>query len=146
MVCESSQERARQAPERVGRETDTTFRRAAFRVVGGQIMMTVFFAAACLGWGTTKWAYSAAVGGLICVIPGAFMAARISLGRQHHNPIRVLRRFYLNEVVKIALTVTMFAVAIVYLDVDLLVMFLGYVATTTVYWFALLASVEGRPP
>ena len=108
--------------------------------------MTVFLVAACLGWGTPEWAYSAAIGGLICVIPGAYVATRMFRERQHQSPLRVLWSFYLNEVVKIALTVIMFAVAILYLEVNILVMFLAYVATTTVYWFALLTSDGGRPP
>ena len=136
----------RHAPERVGTETVTTFRRAAFRVVGGQVLMTVFLAAACLGWGTPEWAYSAAVGGLICVIPGAYLAARMFRDGRDRSPVHVLWSFYLNEVVKIALTVVMFAVAILYLELNLLVMFLAYVATTMVYWLALLASDGGRPP
>ena len=115
----------RHAPERVGTETVTTFRRAAFRIGGGQVLMTVFLAAACLGWGTPEWAYSAAVGGLICVIPGAYLAARMFRDGRGRSPVHVLWSFYLNEVVKIALTVVMFAVAILYLELNLLVMFLA---------------------
>ena len=105
--------------------------------------MTVFLAAACFGWATPQWAYSAAVGGLICVIPGAYLAARMFFGGQDRTPAGVLRRFYLNEVVKIALTAIMFAVAILYLDLDLLVMFLAYGAAAMVYWLALVAN-DGR--
>ena len=126
--------------------TVTTFRRAAFRIVGGQILVTVFLAAACLGWGTPEWAYSAAVGGLICVIPGAYMAAQMFRDGRDRSPVRVLWSFYLNEVVKVALTVILFALAILYLELNLLVMFSAYVATTTMYWFALLASDGGRSP
>jgi len=126
-----------------GTEAIAISRRAAFRIVGGQVLMTVFLAAACLGWGTQEWAYSAAVGGLICAIPGAYLAARMFRGGRDRTPVRVLWSFYLNEVVKIALTVVMFAVAILYLDLNLLVMFLAYVAVTMVYWFALLAP-DGR--
>lgn len=127
-------------------ETVATFRRAAFRIVGGQVLMTVFLAAACLGWSTPEWAYSAVVGGLICVIPGAYLAARTFRGGRDRTPVRVLRSFYLDEVVKIALTAVMFAVAILYLEVQLLVMFLAYVAATMVYWLALLANDGGRQP
>ena len=136
----------RHGPKRVGMETVATFRRAAFRIVGGQLLMTVFLAAACLGWGTPEWAYSAAVGGLICVIPGAYLAARMFRGGRVRAPVRVLWSFYLDEVVKIALTAVLFAAAILYLQLNLLVMFLAYVAATMVYWLALLASDEGRQP
>lgn len=133
-------------PERVRSDTVTTFRRGAFRIVGGQVLLTAFLAAACLGWGTARWAYSAVVGGLICVIPGAYLAAQVFRGGRNRTPVRLLRSFYLNEAVKIALTVAMFAVAILHLDLNLLVMFLAYVATTMVYWLALLATDDGRPP
>ena len=105
--------------------------------------MTVFLAALCLGWGTPEWAYSAAVGGLICVIPAAYLVVRMFRGGRNRTPARVLRDFYFNEVVKIALTAILFAVAILYLEVNLLVMFLAYVAATMVYWFALVAG-DGR--
>ncbi len=124
-------------------ESVATFRRAAFRVVGGQLLMTAFLAAACLGWGTPEWAYSAAVGGLICVIPGAYLAARLFSGGRNGSPVSVLRSFYYNEAVKIALTAVMFVVAILYLELNLLVMILAYGAATMVYWFALVAS-DGR--
>lgn len=133
----------RYAPERAGTEAVATVRQAAFRIVGGQVLMTVFLAAACLGWGTPEWAYSAAVGGLICIIPGAYLAARMFRGGQDRTPVHVLWSFYLNELVKIALTAVMFAVAILYLELNLLVMLLAYGAATTVYWAALVTS-DGR--
>ena len=133
------------APKRAGIENDAAFRWAAFRVVGSQILMTAFLAAVCLAWATPQWAYSAAVGGLICVIPGAYLVARMFRGGRDRTPAGVLRRFYLSEVVKVALTTVMFAIAILYLDLNLLVMFLAYGAATMVYWFALVAS-DGRRP
>jgi len=55
-------------------------------------------------------------------------------------PALMVRAFYIGEVVKLALTALMFLIAIVYLDVDILIVILTYMAALSIYWLALLAT------
>ncbi len=55
----------------------------------------------------------------------------------------MVRAFYVGEAVKLALTALMFLIAIVYMDVDILIVILTYMAALSMYWFALLATARG---
>ncbi len=58
-------------------------------------------------------------------------------------PAQWVRAFYVGEAVKLVLTALMFFFAIVYLDVDILIVILTYMAALSMYWFALLATAKG---
>jgi ATP synthase protein I len=94
-----------------------------------------------LGWWGADLALAALAGGLICTASSAWFAMRMFRGGPQADPNKVLRAFYAGEVSKIALTAGLFAVAIIILDLDVLIMFLAYMAATAVYWFALVANV-----
>jgi len=118
-------------------------RQAAFRIVGAQTVVTLLLAAAAFWWRGADGAWSALVGGGICAAANAGFALRMFRGAEDADPKDLVRAFYAGEVMKIALTAGLFAVAIVATDLDVLVMMLAYLATTTVFWFALVAN-EGR--
>lgn len=58
-------------------------------------------------------ALSAVLGGLICVIPNAFMALRMIAGGAGHDPRRMLRASYVGAAGKLALTAALFAAVFV---------------------------------
>jgi ATP synthase protein I len=62
-------------------------------------------------WGTDGrvTGYSAMVGGLICVIPNAFLALRLAVPRRDPGASALVRAAYIGELGKLALTVLMFA-------------------------------------
>ena len=119
------------------------YRQAAFRIVGAQAVVTVVVATAALWWRGSEGALSALVGGGICARANASFAARMFRGSAGSDPRRLVRAFYAGEVMKIALTAGLFAVAFVAADLDVLVMIAAYLAATLVFWFALVAS-DGR--
>ena len=69
-------------------------------------------AVAILFWGTQGHVagYSALTGGLICVLPNAFLALRLLVPRSDPGPKALLRAAYAGELGKLALTVIMFIV------------------------------------
>ncbi len=73
---------------------------------------------------------------------GAVLAARMFRAGTESSPASALRAFFAAEVIKIALTVVLFAGAIMYLEVDVLVVILTYMATLAVYWAALIATAR----
>jgi ATP synthase protein I len=54
--------------------------------------------------------YSALLGGLICVIPNAFLALRLVVPRREPGAGALLKAAYIGELGKLALTVIMFSV------------------------------------
>lgn len=82
---------------------------------------------------------SALGGGLINAAAGWCLARKLFQFVTDTPAPRIVRAFYLGEVMKIALTVAFFVVAIVAFSVDVLWMLVGYLAAASVYWFALLS-------
>ena len=87
-----------------------------------------------------KSAYSALIGGGISTASSLYLVGRLFRFPEGTPPGRIIRAFYMGEAVKILLTAALFAVAIVFLKVDILFMLLAFMLTLSVYWFALLMS------
>lgn len=123
-------------------------RRLAGSVVLGQVVITVVAALLCFAvWGRTA-GLSALVGGGISVIASAALAI-IGFGAPAGAPAeRVARMFYVGEGVKLGVTVTLFVVVFLTLQVSFAALFGAYIATLFVYWIALanaLPPLSGTP-
>ena len=79
------------------------------KVLLAQLVVTV--ALAMLFWGTDGRVsgYSALLGGLICVIPNAFLALRLAAPRRDPGARALVRAAYIGELGKLALTVLFFS-------------------------------------
>lgn len=66
-----------------------------------------------LFWGTDGRVsgYSALLGGLICVVPNAFLALRLAVPRRDPGAGALMRAAYIGELGKLALTVLFFSMA-----------------------------------
>ena len=112
--------------------------RGLLSVLGLQLtvagVVTLVFA---LASGLTA-AKSAAIGGAIAVIPGAFYAWRLIVSRSA-TPSRLLRAHFVAEAGKLALTFILFAATFVWIkDVSAVPLFAAYIAVLLVYWLALI--------
>lgn len=82
---------------------------------------------------------SAAIGGAIAFIPGAFYAWRLVVSRKA-NPDRLLRVHVVAEAGKLILTFVMFAGTFAWMkDVVAIPLFVTYIAALMVYWLALIS-------
>jgi ATP synthase protein I len=79
------------------------------KVLLAQLGLTLVLA--MIFWGTDGRVsgYSALLGGLICVIPNAFLALRLAVPRRDPGASALVRAAYIGELGKLALTVLMFA-------------------------------------
>lgn len=98
--------------------------------------------------GTSLWvgdhaAWSALTGGAIGLVTTGFFAFWVFAGGPEQPAQKVVRRFYIGEVQKIGLTVVLLIVAIVWLEVAFLPMFLTYMATLLAFWVGLLPALDG---
>jgi ATP synthase protein I len=80
------------------------------RVLLAQAGLALVLAAFFWGTGSPVSAYSALLGGLIAVLPNAFLALRLSLPRRDPGAAGLLRAAYLGELGKVMLTVLLFGV------------------------------------
>lgn len=90
---------------------------AVFSAPSGHVVIRVLLlqlgismVVAMLYWGLTGnvSGYSAALGGLTCVIPNAFLALRLTVPRQDRGAGALMRAAWLGEAGKLALTIIMF--------------------------------------
>jgi ATP synthase protein I len=104
---------------------------------------------AALGFLVFSWlggphaAWSALAGGGIGFITTAFFALRVFAGGDERPARTIVRSFYVGESQKILLTVALFVVAIVWLEVSFLPMFATYMVSLMAFWVVLLPALSG---
>ena len=116
-------------------------RRLAGSVVLGQVVVTVLAAAICFAVGGRTPGLSALVGGGISVIASAVLAIIGFSAPAGAAPERIAKKFYMGEVVKLAVTVGLFVTVFVTMKVSYAALFATYIATLFVYWIALARAL-----
>ena len=122
---------------------DSSYRMTAIRILLAQALVTVVAALGMYVGSGPRGALSALTGGMICVLSGAYLAQRMFRFKPGKPPALLVRAFYVGEAVKLALTALLFLIAIVYMDVDILIVILTYMAALSMYWLALLVTARG---
>ena len=87
-------------------------------------------------------AYSAIIGGGISIIVTAYFAGHVFSVRAGSTASKIARAFFVGESIKMVLTAILFAVAILWLDILFLPLFLTYIATLFAYWLVLPFTVD----
>ena len=118
-------------------------RRAALGIVAGQLGLTLAVAAGSLLWGGPRSALSALAGGGIGTLASLYMALSFFRLGPGADPPRILRRIYRGEALKLGITVVLFALVLVSMDVEFGPMIGAYGATFVAYWIALIWGFEG---
>lgn len=118
--------------------------KAARRVLVFQLLVTLSAVAVAGLVAGSGAALSAGVGGGISVVVTAVFAGLTFAAGPGATAARVARALYLGEVVKFLLTIALFAVAFVLIEVSFLPLILTYAATLMVYWLALLLTLDAR--
>lgn len=80
---------------------------------------------------------SAFYGGLVALIPNGYFAQKVN---QHKDKKaeKIVRSFYVAESGKLVLTAILFALIFQDPKIDIMAVLIIYIATLTVFWFALL--------
>lgn len=108
------------------------------RVLLWQLEVVVVCGMVAFAVGGWRTATSAAIGGVIAFIPNAFFALFWSGFHGSKGARHVLHAFYLGEAVKLGLTGVLFFLAFQFREIEHLSLFIGFVVTLGVFWFALL--------
>ena len=116
-------------------------RRLAFGVVLAQAAVTVTAALIAAGVADRRAALSALLGGGIATLGSLVMAGLVFGGGKGLDAQRVLGMFYLGEAVKVGLVIVLFVLALKWVNVAPLAMFVAFAATFLVYWIALVRAL-----
>ncbi len=119
-------------------------RRDAFRVVGFQSLAALLAGGLGLLLGGVPAGGAALTGGLIAAAAQLTVTLRVFGGREERDPKRLLGRMVLGEALKFAVTVLLFAVALVVEKAAFLPLILGYMAGFAAYWIGFMASNIGQ--
>jgi ATP synthase protein I len=115
-------------------------RRLAYGLVLAQAAVTATAALAAAALADRRAALSALIGGGIATL-GSLVMAGLVFGGRRADPQRVLGMFYVGEAVKVAVVMVLFVLALKWVDLAPLAMFLAFAATFLVYWIALLGAL-----
>ena len=80
--------------------------------------------------------WSAGLGGLVCIVPSAFFAFYFLRQSSARDPKRIIRRFYIGEIIKLGFTGLLFVLVFVWLPVSALGFFIGLFTAQFTWWLA----------
>ncbi len=130
-------------PSALGRLPLNTIR----RILLAQLLLTASLAGGIWALAGMVQARSLFVGGMICVLPNAFLALRMFAHGRDADPRRIVRAAYFGEVGKLALTALFFAAAFLAIKpLSAGYLFAGYILAQSIFWVALVIEKPGPGP
>ena len=113
------------------------------RVLMWQFLVGLILAAVLWGVFGKVVGYSAALGGLICVIPNAFLALRLVVPRSDSGAQALINAAWIGEIGKLALTVLFFTLVFTLVKpLSAAALFAGFITTQLVTFSGLLMRHE----
>ncbi|GGI86663.1 F0F1 ATP synthase subunit I [Legionella impletisoli] len=110
--------------------------RGARRLLACQTGLTLILAIASAVFGGWVAAQSAALGGLVSIIPNAYFAWKVFQYQGARAARKIVNSLYQGEAIKIFLTLVLFALVFVLFSVKPLLFFMTYIVVQMVFWFA----------
>ncbi len=108
-----------------------------FKVLYLQVLVAVLVALGFMLMGGWKYALSPFLGSSVAILPNLYFAYRNYLVR-HRQVQDIVKGFYAGEAVKLLLTAGLFVAVLQIPTVDFKTLLIGYAATLSVFWFALI--------
>jgi ATP synthase protein I len=107
------------------------------KILSYQFLILLIITAGFAVIGNEQQALSAALGGIAAFVPNLCFSLWIqrSVGQ---NVRKMVNSFYVGESVKLLLTIMLFAMIFQIPNIQILALFVSYVAALSVFWFALL--------
>ena len=109
-----------------------------------QMLVTLGLALVLRSIGTVE-AYSALLGGLICVIPNAYLAGRLLMKSGAGDSRVFLQAAFTGEALKLVLTGVLFALVFIYIKpLNVLALFAGFILAICIQWIGLILLGRDR--
>lgn len=111
-------------------------RKGLIRLFGFQLLVTVVLSVACGVMAGIKGAYSAGLGGLICIVPNIYFAMKLFKHQGARSAKRIVQSFYKGEALKLLITIVLFAVVFVNIPLSAPSFFISFIVVQWLFWFA----------
>ena len=102
-----------------------------------QILIVVLVASGFFLMGSWQQVISSTLGGLTAFLPNLYFALKVS-SSSGGDAKKIVRSFYVGESGKLILTALLFYGIFQVPDIELMPVMVGFVATLSVFWFALI--------
>ena len=117
--------------------------KAVTKILMMQLLLTLI--AGLVGWSLigVVAGYSAVLGGLICVIPNAFMGMRMMAARQSKDPQKMLNAAYIGEAGKWFLCIGLFALVYIWIKpLHPVALLAAFILAQAGVWAAILSDKQ----
>ncbi|MBA3581468.1 MAG: ATP synthase subunit I [Gammaproteobacteria bacterium] len=111
--------------------------KTALIIIATQLVLTLLISALLFGLYDLATAVAGLAGGAISMITTAFLSAKLFLRRADFAADRFLRRLFAAEIQKIALTVILLYIGIVWLRLAPMPLIVTFMVSLMAYWLAL---------
>jgi ATP synthase protein I len=101
-------------------------------------VLTAVFLGGLVGFGW-QVAKAAGLGGMVALLPNAYLAMKISCS-QGKSPEQIVRSLYWGEVGKLALTAGLFFLVLRLPEIRFIPLFVGFIAGLSALWLALFKT------
>lgn len=108
--------------------------------LGLVLLLAVFFAVMF----NINSAFSALLGGLVCIIPNALFARKLFKYQGAHAARQIVNNFYKGEALKIVVSIILFTLVFMFCKITPLAFFAAYVLLQMSHWFAPWIIVNKR--
>nr|WP_256478901.1 ATP synthase subunit I [Legionella sp. 27cVA30] len=110
--------------------------RGAKRLIAWQLGITLIIAGFCLLFFGKNSAFSALLGGLVSALPNIYFARKLFKYHGARAAKQIVNSFYKAEALKIVLSVILFALVFIFVNVVPIIFFATYIVAQMVFWFA----------
>jgi len=101
-----------------------------------QTGLALVIAALSYWLGGTKAAYSAGLGGLVCIVPNMVFAFQLFRHHGARAAKKIVNSFYKGEAIKIIISIVLFAIVFIMFDITPLAFFITYIVVQMSFWTA----------
>ena len=101
-----------------------------------QMIVVFAFAALMYGFFNVMTAYSAMVGGVVCITANWYFIRRFFKTTSPQDAQQIVKSFYWSEFVKLAISAVLFVIFIKYFHIQPLPFLVAYLLASGMYWFA----------
>ncbi|WP_232048486.1 ATP synthase subunit I [Legionella adelaidensis] len=116
----------------------------AYLLFAWQFGFTLLIAAVMFVWLGKIASLSAIYGGLVSIVPSLFFARTLFRYQGARAAKQIVNSFYKGELLKIFLSILLFALVFLCFSVNPLVFFVSYILVQMVFWFAPLIFVNNK--
>lgn len=116
---------------------------AVIKILLAQAVLTVVAGMVALGLAGKVAGYSAVLGGLVAVLPSAFLGARMLAVSQSGNPRKMLNAAYVGEALKWLLTLALFLGVYLWVKpLNAAALIVGFILVQAGVWLAIVADKQ----